>query len=657
LIPTTQYLQEKQVLENYLLDKKTIFIHSFEKIKISPHSRKFFETFPDILKKREIEFTSRGEDGRVTKIDEIGYQTQDQKKNLLRIIDNGSDATSWQGESTINISQDPEDSDNNYLSANGTTKISKELFNPDFSNYSQLVVRLKEDIKESISIFIQDINNKRCYLTFRSSNNWTEYEFNLSDCQPEKSDEGLDWKQIKEIGIDGLYLKNNFLEKFYLDYIYLINKKNFEEASGIQNLWIRNEEGKEYKQVLMDFFGYKLIANIDHDGDYQFIFETKSDIPQESIGSITINQENLRLLFSKGHTLITAPVFLKRGVYILGISNQLLANIKRIIYYNTVSGLNQKNLFETESKSMEIISWQMINPSKYLIKAKVYRPSFINLLDSYDPGWIAKYNNKKSPSVILTTINNSFLIEPSFAGEEMDISLEYEPQKVMNVGFGIFLAGWLFIFGSFVFFVYKKYENGVIVVIIGPDGSGKSTYIKTIANELKKKNMNFVIHYPFNYFLLRKVLDIFRLGNGATMGNKFCESSNKKMIFKFWPIIAILDNWIDYVFRLKKRNAIVLCDRYYYDLATSFLEFGYTFDWLYKIYLSLIPKPDVCFVCDADEKILQEREIGDYHKLEFFKRQRKRYLEIAEKLSFPIINTKKDLSSCEKEILKELKFL
>lgn len=73
-----------------------------------------------------------------------------------------------------------------------------------------------------------------------------------------------------------------------------------------------------------------------------------------------------------------------------------------------------------------------------------------------------------------------------------------------------------------------------------------------------------------------------------------------------------------------------------------FLESGFSFDWLYKIYLKLIPKPDLCFVCLAKGETLKLREKGGEHKIGFYHRQRKRYLAIAQKFSFPVIDSNQD---------------
>lgn len=190
----------------------------------------------------------------------------------------------------------------------------------------------------------------------------------------------------------------------------------------------------------------------------------------------------------------------------------------------------------------------------------------------------------------------------------------------------------------------------MIIAIIGPDGSGKTTYVKHLQKYFHSKNISSKTAYPFNYFILRKILDRGKNENesGSLSGNK----KNKNVLFKFWPIFSLFDNWLDYLVNLRFFKGKVICERYYYDLATSFSEYGYTFDWLYHMYLFLIPKPDICIVLNTnDYKILKQRETDQEHSEDFFKRQTKRYEEISKRFGFDTIDISDDLETCKKEII------
>ncbi len=192
----------------------------------------------------------------------------------------------------------------------------------------------------------------------------------------------------------------------------------------------------------------------------------------------------------------------------------------------------------------------------------------------------------------------------------------------------------------------------MIIAICGPDGSGKTTYAKFIKKHFDSLNTKSKIVHPFDYFLLRKILDVGKKDKKTSDNNMRKENNN--FILKFWPIFSLIDNWIDYLVNMKFYRGQVICERYYYDLATSFAEFGYTFDWLYDIYLLFIPKPDVCIILNTQAKLLKKRETGDKHQIDFFERQTKRYKKIAKKLNYYEINVSETRNVCEKNILKEI---
>jgi thymidylate kinase len=190
----------------------------------------------------------------------------------------------------------------------------------------------------------------------------------------------------------------------------------------------------------------------------------------------------------------------------------------------------------------------------------------------------------------------------------------------------------------------------MIIAFIGPDGSGKTTYVKKLQNHLINQGYKVKIRYPFNYFLLRKFIDFFKKKNNIKH-NKI-ESKNSNFFLKFWPILVIVDNYLDYICNLKFYSGIVICERYYYDLATSYSEFGYTFSWLYDIYLKLIPKPDKCIVLNAKPEILQNRETGTgKHNKKFFISQFKRYTYIANKFNFNKIDSQQHINHCFNKII------
>jgi len=94
-----------------------------------------------------------------------------------------------------------------------------------------------------------------------------------------------------------------------------------------------------------------------------------------------------------------------------------------------------------------------------------------------------------------------------------------------------------------------------------------------------------------------------------------------KYLFMLLIPLAILDNWFTFlsIYRpiLNKRELI--CDRYFYDKVARAVYYGIC-PWLIaRIWIRLIPKPDVVFF--LTEPHVQKEEINNYEKWrEIYKR-------------------------------------
>jgi len=171
----------------------------------------------------------------------------------------------------------------------------------------------------------------------------------------------------------------------------------------------------------------------------------------------------------------------------------------------------------------------------------------------------------------------------------------------------------------------------MIIAYIGPDGSGKSTAMEYSITHLKDKKTSYEIFYPFNYYILRKLIDFIKNKNGSgTVLNKTNREGNKNTILKIvWPILALVDSWLWYLHIKKSDKKVLLCDRYFHDLYTSFDEFNLSLPLLNALYIKLAPKPDKVVLLLNDPNVLQSRETDDFHSLPFFERQVTRYTTLA----------------------------
>ena len=194
-----------------------------------------------------------------------------------------------------------------------------------------------------------------------------------------------------------------------------------------------------------------------------------------------------------------------------------------------------------------------------------------------------------------------------------------------------------------------------IFAIIGIDGSGKTTAAKILTKNIKKNKINSVYIAPFRYIFFDKMLNIIKRKISSKRNkNPFLVVTKKPFFMRFWPLLALFDNWLYYFLKIKPlvlRGKTIICDRYFFDFAISFEYYGYTCNIVSKIYLFFMPKPDKTVLLDVYPEIAKKRETGDSHSLEFFMEQRERYLSLAKKRNFLIINGNKSINEIQNKMI------
>ncbi len=192
----------------------------------------------------------------------------------------------------------------------------------------------------------------------------------------------------------------------------------------------------------------------------------------------------------------------------------------------------------------------------------------------------------------------------------------------------------------------------MIIAFVGMDGSGKTTLSRKLKEELVRQSHSAVVVEPFKYLVFAPVLKF--LGGNERLVSARGEKKNHFFLFKFWPILALFDHWIQFLFKIKpleKRYDYVIADRFFFDFASSFKYFGYTTSFLDKLYLRLVPKPDLTFVLDLPPETALEREKGGQHSLKFFSYQRGYYSDLVKRFGLQKLDASKDVPALLEEIL------
>ena len=184
---------------------------------------------------------------------------------------------------------------------------------------------------------------------------------------------------------------------------------------------------------------------------------------------------------------------------------------------------------------------------------------------------------------------------------------------------------------------------------MGNDGSGKTTTLQHVCRKLRSDGLEFEIVPGFDHLFIQHIKKIARHVPGIKMSSLQKAYSHESgtspkrkdynFIFTLWPFLVLIDCILIFVMNYLKTDKIVFFDRYFYDHALSFRELGYSSKLMEKLFL-FFPKPDVGFVFDAEPDIAYSRKKHDHKApLDYYIRQRDRYLRLSYKKNLPVINT------------------
>ena len=176
------------------------------------------------------------------------------------------------------------------------------------------------------------------------------------------------------------------------------------------------------------------------------------------------------------------------------------------------------------------------------------------------------------------------------------------------------------------------HPTGLFIAVLGPDGAGKSTFIRNLGESLP--------------IVFRK-MDTFHLRPGI-MGRKNSKGPvtdphgkpPRSLFFSLLKILYfLLDYGLGYLLKVRpklSRSTLVLFDRYYDDLLVDPLRYRYGRPLsLVRFTRRFIPKPDLFLVLDVPVETLMDRK--QEVSLSELKRQRDGYRKLALELPNAVI--------------------
>ena len=189
-------------------------------------------------------------------------------------------------------------------------------------------------------------------------------------------------------------------------------------------------------------------------------------------------------------------------------------------------------------------------------------------------------------------------------------------------------------------------EKGAFIVFEGIDGSGKSSCMDAVFNEIKKKR---------NIIRTAEPTDG-KIGMLIKESEFTPEAEALLFVADRAQHTSEIKKWMD-------DGNIVLCDRYYASTlayqSASLNGRRSDIHWLEKINKEVITEPDLTFLFDIDpEKGLERAESrgnkSRFEHLEYLSEVRKNYLKIAKERGFVIIDASKPKDDVFNDVMKHI---
>jgi dTMP kinase len=151
-----------------------------------------------------------------------------------------------------------------------------------------------------------------------------------------------------------------------------------------------------------------------------------------------------------------------------------------------------------------------------------------------------------------------------------------------------------------------EYLSGALIVIEGPDGSGRSTHIELLSYWLEQQG------YPVARMGLTRSELVSQELEQAKLGNVM--SHRTRSLFYASDFYDQLENVIVPAMRA---GSVVLADRYIFTLMARDRARGADPSWLESLY-SMALVPDVVFYFSVSEETLSERTLSAYRSLDYW---------------------------------------
>src|ERR1043165_9114502 len=147
-------------------------------------------------------------------------------------------------------------------------------------------------------------------------------------------------------------------------------------------------------------------------------------------------------------------------------------------------------------------------------------------------------------------------------------------------------------------FANDRKDTGILIAIVGFNGSGKTTQVSAVADKLRSCGREVVeTRQPTDWYRNDRAVIEFQAAGG---------SLEQARILSLFGAADRLRHVYEIINPALHRGAAVICERYVYAHFAAFIHRGLDFDFIATIN-SGIPKPDFAFYLDVPPSALLER--------------------------------------------------
>ncbi len=187
--------------------------------------------------------------------------------------------------------------------------------------------------------------------------------------------------------------------------------------------------------------------------------------------------------------------------------------------------------------------------------------------------------------------------------------------------------------------------RGGSVAFLGIDGSGKSTHAKATGEWLRQRGYACTV-MPFHRYLFVEKLATFSSGVRSGKGRR----RNPLR-----PAVSLADNMLLQLsssLGCRLEGRVVIYDRFIWSTYIKYEALGYPVKPLSFLYL--LPRPRLALVLDVPVskslRVIDERVTHIHYPAAVLESERRRYLNIAERLGYPVLDATAPFESVQKEI-------